>query len=137
MNLSVEQVEGSLPVTVLRLSGDLDASNYQALIDRVHKLYGAGTRDLLLDLSELSFMSSAGIVALHACALILRGQRPPDPEAGWEAFHALDRDLDTGLQRHIKLLSPQPRVDRALEKTGLKTFFEIYPDQEAAIASFG
>jgi hypothetical protein len=64
------------------------------------------------------------------------GDKPPDPEMGWEAFHAIDRDLDGGLQRYVKLLSPQQRVDRALEKTGLKQFFEVYTDQQTAVASF-
>lgn len=136
MNIVIEHVQGATPVTVLRTEGDLDASNYQELIARVQALYRDGTRDLLLDLGGIPFISSAGIVALHAAALILRGERPPDPEAGWEAFHAIDRDLAAGIQPHIKLLNPQPRVERALEKTGLKQFFEIFTERETALASF-
>jgi anti-anti-sigma regulatory factor len=136
MKISIEQSQGTAPVTILRMEGDLDASNYQDLIARVQSLYQEGMRNLLLDMSNTPFMSSAGIVALHAAALILRGERPPDPDSGWEAFHAIDRDIDRGFQQHIKLLNPQPRVERALEKTGLKQFFEIYTDEAAALASF-
>jgi anti-anti-sigma regulatory factor len=136
MNITVEQVQGAVPVTVLRTQGDLDASNYQELIARARELYNSGTRDILLDMTDTPFMSSAGIVALHAVALLMRNEQPPDPESGWEAFHAIDRDLDSGQQQHVKLLNPQPRVERALEKTGLKQFFEIFTDRETAIAAF-
>jgi anti-anti-sigma regulatory factor len=136
MIFNVEQIQGTVPVTILSTHGDLDASNYQDLISRVSELYQGGTRYLLLDMNDTPFMSSAGLVALHAVALLMRGDKPPDPEMGWEAFHAIDRDLDGGLQRNVKLLNPQPRVDRALEKTGLKQFFEVYTDQQTAVASF-
>jgi anti-anti-sigma regulatory factor len=136
MIFNVEQTQGAVPVTILSTHGDLDASNYQDLIARVRELYQGGARYLLLDMNDTPFMSSAGLVALHAVALLMRGDKPPDPEMGWEAFHAIDRDLDGGLQRNVKLLNPQPRVDRALEKTGLKQFFEVFTDQQAAVASF-
>jgi anti-anti-sigma regulatory factor len=136
MIFNIEQIQGTVPVTVLSTHGDLDASNYQDLIARVRELYQGGTRYLLLDMNDTPFMSSAGLVALHAVALLMRGDKPPDPEMGWEAFHAIDRDLDGGLQRNVKLLNPQPRVDRALEKTGLKQFFEVFTDRQAAVASF-
>ena len=136
MSITVEQVQGDVPVTILSTHGDLDASNYQELIASARELYSSGTRDLLLDMSSTPFMSSAGIVAIHAVALLMRNEQPPDPESGWEAFHAIDRDLESGRQQHVKLLNPQPRVERALEKTGLKGIFDIFTDRETAIASF-
>ena len=81
-------------------------------------------------------MSSSGLVALHSIALLMRGEDTPDPEHGWEAFRTLDRDRDGGVQRHVKLLNPQPQVDRSLEITGLKGFFEIHTDLDTAVASF-
>ena len=57
-------------------------------------------------------------------------------QGGWEALHALDRDRDSGIQEHVKLLNPQARVRQTLEKVGLDVFFEIYEDQDEAIASF-
>jgi anti-anti-sigma regulatory factor len=137
MSITVEQVQGVVPVTVLSTHGALDRSNYEALIAKAQELHREGTRDLLIDMSDTAFMSSAGMVALHAIALLMQGRKPPDPEAGWEAFRSIDRDRSSGVQAHVKLLNPQPQVDRALDTTGLKQFFEVFTDREAAIASFG
>ncbi len=136
MHITTDQVKGKVPVTVMRIQGELDASNYQRLIAIAKQNYAAGVRHILLDLSEMPFMASSGLVALHSVALLVRGEAPPDPAAGWGALRAIDRDRETGLQEHVKLLNPQPRVDRVLRMAGFDQFFEIYTDEEAAIASF-
>jgi len=137
MSITIDQAQGKVPVTILGVQGDLDASNYQDVIDSATQAYQAGARDILIDMSDVTFMSSSGIVALHSIALLVRGKELPDPEYGWEAFRTLDRDRDSGIQEHVKLLNPQPQVDRSLELTGLKQFFEIYTDLDTALASFG
>ncbi|HLF24932.1 MAG TPA: STAS domain-containing protein [Anaerolineae bacterium] len=138
MNLTLEHVSGGTPVAVLSIHGDLDGSNFQDLIAKSRELYAAGTRRLLLDLSDMPYMSSAGLVALHSIALLLRGEEPPDPEDGWAAFHAVSRDQDRGVspQQNVKLLNPQSRVTRTLEMTGMNQFFPIYTDRAEAITSF-
>jgi anti-anti-sigma factor len=137
MSITIDQAQGKVPVTILGVQGDLDASNYQDVIDSATQAYQAGARDILIDMSDVTFMSSSGIVALHSIALLVRGKELPDPEYGWEAFRTLDRDRDSGIQEHVKLLNPQPQVERSLELTGLKQFFEIYTDLDTALASFG
>jgi len=136
MNISVTQAQGTVPVTVLSLDGDLDGANYQEVIAAAKDVYAAGARAIVIDMTNLRFMSSAGLVALHSIVLLLRGETPPDPEEGWSAFHAISHDRDSGLQRHVKLLNPQPRVDLVLDRTGMKAFFEIHNSLEGAIASF-
>ena len=136
MNLTVERVQGKVPVTILSLHGDLDASNYQTVVAKAQEIYEAGGRYVLLDMSDTPFMGSSGLVALHSIATLLRGETPADPQAGWDAIHAIDRDREAGMQQHLKLLKPQPQVDRVLERTGLKQFFEVHTDRETAIASF-
>ncbi len=136
MNITVSSAQGRVPVTILHVHGDLDASSYTDLIAKGQEVYNAGARDILLDLSDLSYISSSGLVALHRIALIVRGEKPSDPEAGWAALHAIDRERDTGLQQHVKLFNPQPRVDTVLQTVGFKQFFEVYTDLATAIASF-
>ena len=136
MSITVSQAQGRVPVTVLQTHGQIDASNYQDLIAEAQAAHKAGARDILLDLSDTNYTSSSGIVALQSIAALLRGEKPPDPEAGWGAFRAVDRDRDTGFQKHFKLLSPQPRVDQVLEMVGFKRFLEVFDDLETAIASF-
>jgi anti-anti-sigma regulatory factor len=136
MTITISQAEGRVPVTILQTHGDLDASNYQDLVAKAQEVYEAGTRDILLDLSDTPYMSSSGLVALQSLAAMLRGETLPDPEAGWQAFRAIDRDRDTGFQTHFRLLSPQPRVDKVLEMVGFKRFLHVYDDLDTAIAAF-
>ena len=136
MEITVHQAQGSVPVTVLQPHGDLDASNFRDLIATAKEVYDGGAHDIILDLSDTPYMSSSGMVALHSIATMLRGEAPPDLEAGWGAFRAIDRDRDSGLQQHFKLLNPQPNVDKVLEMAGFKRFIEVYTDLETAVASF-
>jgi anti-anti-sigma factor len=135
MNISTRQVEGRLPVTVVTIQGDLDGSNYLDLIAKGKELYQAGARRLILDMSQVSFMSSAGIMALHSLALLMQGDQIPDPEEGWAALHAAT-EKNNNLQTNVKLLNLQPKVDRTVQLAGMKAFFEIHSDLAAAIASF-
>jgi anti-anti-sigma regulatory factor len=136
MQLTVDQVEGRVPVTILAIHGDLDASNYEQLIAKARELYTAGVRHLLLDCSDMPFMGSSGVVAIHSIALLMRGETPPDPAAGWQVFHSIDHARADGMQQQVKLLSPQPKVSRTLHMTSMDDFFEIHADKQAAIASF-
>ena len=136
MNISSEQVQGRVPVTIMHLSGDVDGSNYQTVIQAARDLYQLGARDLLLDMSAVSYTSSAGLVALLSAARLFNGQEMPNPDEGWRSIHMVGDARETGVQAHVKLLSPQPRVAGILEQTGLNAHFDIFSDQAAAIAAF-
>lgn len=136
MQITVENVQGNVPLAVMGLHGKLDASNFESVIDKAKEIYAAGVQYLLLDMGELEFMSSSGLVAVHSIALLMRGEQPHNLENGWEVFRAIDRDRDVGVQTHLKLLNPQPKVALTLEKTGMDNFFEIHTDRRAAINSF-
>ncbi len=120
---------------ILRLKGVLDGSTAQALIDEAQKLYAGGTRNLLIDLGGLTFMSSAGISALFRVALIFRGEKIVD-EKGWASYRAIGRERGSNVQQHVRLLNPAERVKNALELVGFTTFFEIHTDEAAALAAF-
>lgn len=133
MNTTVDRVSDL--AAVVALEGELDASNFQDLIATGQGLYGDGVRTLVLDLGGLSYMASSGIVALHSLALVFRGQAPHDPEAGWDAFHAVRADTESGTKsEQLRLVGPSPAIDSVLERTGLKRILPIYDDREAALA---
>jgi hypothetical protein len=133
VNTTVDRV--SPEVAVVTLDGELDASNFRELVETGQKLYGDGARRLVLDLSNLTYMSSSGIVALHSLALVFRGQQPPDPEAGWSALHAVSADTAEGTPvDQVRLVAPTAAIDSVLERTGLKRILPCYPDREAALA---
>ncbi len=134
---TIEQASGRVPVTIVVLNGELDASNFGELIESARKLYESGTRHLLLDLSDLRFMASSGLVALHSILRLMHGEAPPDPEAGWGALHTLGLDAADGTtQTEVQLCAPQPAVARVLTRTGLSRLFAIHPDRATAIAAF-
>ena len=131
METTIERIEGPIPVTVVSLDGELDASNFEALIDAVRGLYDDGARQLLLDLSALRFMASSGLVALHSIVRIMHGEPPLDPEAGWSALHTPVGETQT----EVQLCGPLPAVERVLARTGLDRMFVIHPDRASALAA--
>ncbi len=137
LTTSIEQASGRVPITILSLDGELDASNFEGLVDDVAGLYAGGTRNLLLDLTNLTFLASSGLVALSSIVRILHGVPPIDPEAGWGALHELGHDVDSGrTQSEVQLAGPQPAVERVLQRTGLDRLFRIHPDRATAVEAF-
>jgi anti-anti-sigma factor len=135
LQTTVERVEARVPLTVVALDGELDASTYEHLIDDVRGLYQDGARKVVLDLSGLTYMASSGLIALHSIVQVMHGEQPPDLEGGWSAFHALGNAAEGGKQEDVLLAGAQPGVTRVLERTGLDQLFSSYPDRASAIAA--
>lgn len=137
MQTTMERIEGRVPITVMTLTGELDASNYLRLVDDVRPMYGAGVRHLLLDLTDLTFISSSGLVSLYSIEKVMQGQEPPDPEYGWGALHEVGRAIEDGsVQTAVQLCGVQPGVREVIERTGLDRLFRIHPDRATAVAAF-
>jgi len=122
-------------VAVMQLYG---AMNGKKLVAEAQKLYDAGTRNLVLDMSGLTFISSAGLSALHHVALVYRGEGQSTFKEDRSAIHAMRKEGDSGFQfqERVKLFNPSEAIQDVLDIVGFKTFFEIFTDLEAAVASF-
>jgi anti-anti-sigma factor len=136
MEITISNNQGTPPVTIMQLRGALDGSTYEYFITEAEKLYDSGTRNLIVDMSELTFLSSAGLGALHRTARIFRGEDRSTFEEGWSALRAMGNDRKSGLQEHIKLLNPSEKIELVLDTVGFKRFFEIYTELQPALASF-
>ncbi len=136
MNISVSQVQGQVPVTVLKVDGQLDGQTYQDLINKAREAYKAGWRDFLVDMTDLTYISSAGLVALHSMALLLQGEELPDTDSGWSAFRSMGRSKESGIQKHMKLLNPRAEVQSVLDMVGFSAVFETFTDLDMAVKSF-
>jgi anti-anti-sigma regulatory factor len=136
MELTVSHEQGLVPVTVLHVEGRVDGSNYKQVIARAQELYDGGARNLLFDLKKVTFLSSAGMSALHRTAKLFQGAAHSELEEGWAEFRAMGRDRDAGYQKHVKLLAPPEPVCQTLELVGFTHYFEIFEDLEKAVASF-
>lgn len=101
-------------VTLLRLSGDLDATSGPRLTEELDRLWNDGRRHFVLDLQEVPFIDSGGLSALVRLFKRLRGQ------AG-----------------RLGLAALQPSVRRVFELTRLDRSFDIYPDVAEALRRAG
>jgi anti-anti-sigma regulatory factor len=136
MQISFSKQQGRVPVTVMQLTGDLDSSNYANVITKAQDVYDGGARDLLIDLSKVPYVSSAGLMSLHTIVLIFANQPMQSKEPGRPSFRSIDPQRDSAGFQHVKLLGLQPAVDQVLDIVGLKQFFNIYTDIETAVRSF-
>jgi anti-anti-sigma factor len=134
MTIDVEKLGGEPPVTVIALTGELDASNYEQVIDIVRDAYGDGSRGLVLDLAELTFMASSGLFALHSAVRIMRGETPPDPEEGWGALHQMAQDHDAQAS-NVRLAAAQEPIARVLDRTGMLRLFPLDGSRADAVAA--
>jgi anti-sigma B factor antagonist len=98
-------------VVVVSPAGDIDSATSGPLRAAIGEQVAAGARHVVLDLSGVAFLGSAGLAMLIA-----------------ERESAIDRD---GTLR----LAGVPRVaGRALSLTGLTELFDTYPDADTAAA---
>lgn len=134
MTIGVDRVEGDPPVAVVTLGGELDASNYEGVIDAVRQAYGAGARGLVFDLGDLTFMASSGLFALHSAVRIMRGETPPDPEAGWGALHEMSGDHDSE-GGNVRIAAAQEAIERVLDRTGMTKLFGMNDSRGDAVAA--
>ena len=136
MQISFSKQEGNVPVTIMHLVGNLDASNYTDVITKAQEIHADGARDLLIDLSQVPYVSSAGLMSLHAVVLIFAGKSMQSKETGRPSFRSVDPLRDSAGFQHVKLLNPQTAVEQVLDLVGLKQFLDIHTNLKRAIQSY-
>ena len=136
MNISVSQAQRSVPVMIIKIEGRLDSQNYYELITKAQELYSSGACNFLLDLSDVTFVSSSGLVALCSVAMIARGEKLPNAEDGRSISRPIVRSTEAGTQKHCKLLNPRSEIMHTFDVVGLATLFDVFTDLEEAVNSF-
>jgi hypothetical protein len=133
MEITITRESGQVPVTVFHIKGEIDVKTYEQLEQRASQEYRQGMRDLLLDLSEVTFLSSAGLRAIHGLFLLLRTDTPE------ESDEAMSRGLRDGTFKspHLMLLNPRPVVLRSLSYAGFDMYLQVHHDLRKAVESFG
>jgi anti-anti-sigma factor len=120
LSILVGNERGNVPVTVLKVEGDIDANTYKDLQDKAAEVIGGGAENILLDLGSVEYMGSAGFRAIHAIA------------------NMLNKEQKQGMYKseHVKLLNPKGEVARVIKTLGFDSFLEIHTDRQAAIDSY-
>src|SRR5262249_47816989 len=132
MEIQVGTEQGRVPVTVFHIVGDVDTTNYDQLEARAGAEHAAGANNIVMDLEQVGYVSSAGIRALNSIFNLLRTTAPA------ESDEALRQDIRAGTLplSHLKLAHLSPRVSEALRLAGVDMFLEIHPTVAEAIASY-
>lgn len=100
-------------VSLFEISGRIDSTNATELGEALNAAIDAGRSFLVVDLSDVDYMSSAGL-----------------------------RELVTALKKvkkgtgDLRLAEPSERVAEVLELAGLDTIFSVYATQVEAVGSF-
>lgn len=130
MELGVSQQQGRVPVTVLHVKGNIDSNSYNLFQSFAEQLISEGTQNLLIDLSAVPYMSSAGLRALNQIYNKLR--------EGSEDASSVSKGVTAGTYKsqHLKLLSPGTRVLESLKMSGFDMFLDIEPNLQDAVAAF-
>ena len=132
MNLKVSTEQGRVPVTVIHVEGKIDSSTYEAFLAGAEKSINDGARNVLIDLSQVAFVSSAGLRALN---ILFNRLRDLSPDVSDQEMH---KGISAGTYKspHLKLLNPSKETLASLESSGFSMFIETFNDLKAAVASF-
>jgi anti-anti-sigma factor len=138
MEIVISKHQGSVPVNIMQIKGALDSRTYEQFINEAQKLFDSGARDLLIDMTGLTFISSAGIAALHRVARLFRVEKSSVTDESWSAMRVVNNTNETGFtfQKHVKLLNLSEAIQDVLETVGFKSYFEIFTDEQTAIKAF-
>ncbi len=125
MNITVSQVQGRLPVTILQPDDRINLGNADQLMSTADEAYRNGTRDLILDLTDVDSMTSAGLRAIiYIYKLLSDTTSTPEPRS------SVTRST------HFKLVNPPKYVLMVLKTAGFDQYLDIYENLQDGIASF-
>lgn len=119
LRISSEQVQVDVPVTVFHVRGWLDAQSEEQLLEAARTSYDGGARYLLIDMSELDTLTSAGMRALQ------------------KVYQIFTPKEDHFRVAHLKLCNAPPQIYNVLGITGFLHNIPMYESMDAALQSFG
>jgi anti-anti-sigma factor len=125
--LKITKIEGA--VTVLRFEGNLDGQTESLAVGMAREVFDAGRRLLVIDMSGVEMVTSAGLRALHT---IYKLFTPAGEIQAWNAQHA----GETFKTPYLALAQPSPQVHYVLSIAGFLQSIRIYPSLQEALASF-
>ena len=132
MDVKVTTENGRVPVTILAVSGNIDTSTFESFLTKSEELIKGGARHILVDLSNVPYMSSAGLRVLNAMFNRLRSSYSDMSEE--EVLLAVN--AGTYKSPNLKLLNLSEQSKFAFETAGFDMYIETFTDRDTAINSF-
>ncbi|HSL41791.1 MAG TPA: STAS domain-containing protein [Anaerolineales bacterium] len=119
LRISREETEADVPITVFHLRGWLDAQSEEQLLEAARTSYDNGARYLLIDMTDLDTLTSAGMRALQ------------------KVYQIFTPKEDQFRVAHLKLCNAPPQIYNVLGITGFLQNIPMYESTESAVQSFG
>ena len=111
--IKITQAQGRVPVTIFQLQDRVSLGNFDELEQTVKEACNNGMRDLVIDLSQTTSLTSVGI----------------------RAIVIIHKMLSADNNKHLKIVSPMP-LRELLDIAGVTQYVEVYDTLEEAVASF-
>lgn len=119
LKITSEQKQAHVPVTVLYISGWLDAQSEAQFLEAARQAHDEGARFLLVDMSGLDTLTSAGMRAIQ------------------KVYQMFTPREDHFKVAHLKLCNAPPQIYNVLGITGFLQNIPMYESMESALESFG
>jgi anti-anti-sigma factor len=134
MDINVMVENGTVPVTVMEVHGNIDANSYEKFQSTAQKLIQDGAQYILIDLADSPFVSSAGLRALHQIFNDLRAK----DSANKLSDNEVRRGISAGTYKspHLKLVNLSKETRTTFELSGFDMFIDTFDNRKAAFAAF-
>ena len=119
LKITSEQKQAAVPVTVFYIRGWLDGQSEEQFLEVARSTYESGARYILIDMTELDTITSAGIRAIQ------------------KLYQMYTPKEDRFKVAHLKLCNAPPQIYNVLGITGFLQNIPMYENLEDALASFG
>jgi anti-anti-sigma regulatory factor len=128
LTITTSQIQGTIPVTILHLSGHLHGNTEGQLLDSARQAQEDGSKYLLLDLSGLEVLTSAGLRAIHHIFNLFTPHSDLDliRQHGDEPYKS----------PYVKLVCPNPNIYYVLNIAGFLQNILIFSAMDEATNSF-
>jgi anti-anti-sigma factor len=132
MDITVSLEQGRVPVTVLRITGNIDASNFEQLNQVSLEAINRGARYIVIDLTKVLYVSSAALRTINNIFQQLNSINKNEDNI------QMQDGISAGTYKspYLKLLNPSKNVIDVLKVTGFDMFLDIHKDFKMVIDSF-
>lgn len=119
LKITIEKKQARESVTIFHIGGWLDAQSEPQLLEAARLAYDEGARYLLIEMSELDTLTSAGMRALQKV---------------YQMYTPKEEQMKMA---HLKLCNAPPQIYNVLGITGFLQNIPMYESTESALYSFG
>ena len=119
LKITTEQRQAAVPVTVFYIRGWLDGQSEEQFLEAARTAYEGGARFMLIDMTDLDTITSAGIRAVQ------------------KLYQMYTPKEDRNKIAHLKLCNAPPQIYNVLGITGFLQNISMYENLDDALDSFG